>query len=165
MEEMNYYETEEGTPQGGIISPILCNIALNGLEQKIKEANPLKKGISQGVHIIRYADDMVVTGRTPEIAERNKKLISEFLTERGLEIHPDKTKITNIKEGFDFVGFDFKRMPHKGKLNKESEQNTVLIIKPTEKGVKKLKTVIKDIIKPNMKMGNIVRKANPILRG
>lgn len=165
MEEMNHYDTDEGTPQGGIISPILCNIALNGLEQEIKRANPLIKGISQGVHLIRYADDMVLTCRTPEIAERNKELISKFLQERGLELHPDKTKITNIKEGFDFLGFNFKRMPYRKKLNKQTEQDTVLIIKPSEKGIKKLKTTIREIIKPSMKMENIVREANPVLRG
>lgn len=165
MEEMNYSDTTEGTPQGGIISPVLCNVAMNGLEEEIKKANPLIKGISQGVHIIRYADDMIVTSRTPEIAERNKNLISEFLKVRGLELHPDKTKITNIKEGFDFLGFNFKRMPYNRKYNKETEQSTVLIIKPSDKGVKKLKATVKGIIRPDMKIENIIREANPVLRG
>lgn len=108
---MNFVETTQGTPQGGIISPTLCNIALNGIEKIIKEANPNKKGISAGVHIIRYADDMIITSRTEEIAMKNKKILAEFLQSRGLELNETKTLITNIKEGFDFLGFNIRRMP------------------------------------------------------
>lgn len=64
MEELNFLDSEQGTPQGGIMSPTLCNIALNGIEKLIKERNPNKKGISAGVHIIRYADDMIITGKS-----------------------------------------------------------------------------------------------------
>lgn len=110
MEEMNYVNTEEGTPQGGIISPILCNIALNGLEELIRKANPLKKGISPGVHVIRYADDMIITGKTQEIVNKNKDILREFLRERGLELNEKKTLVTHIKNGFDFLGFNIRRM-------------------------------------------------------
>jgi RNA-directed DNA polymerase len=109
MEELNYMSTEEGTPQGGIISPTLCNIALNGIEEKIKQANPSIKGISAGVHVIRYADDMIITGKTQEMAIKNKELLSTFLKERGLELNETKTLITHIKDGFDFLGFNIKR--------------------------------------------------------
>jgi len=68
---MNYMSTLEGTYQGGIISPTLCNVALNGLEEVIKKANPLRKGITPGVHIIRYADDMIITGKNKEIIINN----------------------------------------------------------------------------------------------
>jgi len=110
MEELNFTDTVEGTPQGGIISPTLCNIALNGIEELIMKANPLRRGISTGVHVIRYADDIIITARTPEIAINNKKLLSEFLTERGLSLSEKKTKVTNIKDGFDFLGFNIRRM-------------------------------------------------------
>lgn len=110
MEEMNYISVEEGTPQGGIISPILCNIALNGLEELIKKTNPLKKGISPGVHVIRYADDMIITGKTHDILIKNKKTLVEFLKERGLELNEKKTLITHIKDGFNFLGFNIRRM-------------------------------------------------------
>ena len=64
MEESNFIVTDVGTPQGGIMSPTLCNVALNGLEKVIRKANPLIKGISPGVHIIRYADDIIITSKT-----------------------------------------------------------------------------------------------------
>ena len=106
MEELNFTESTEGTPQGGIMSPTLSNIALNGIEEVIKKANPLIKGISQGVTLIRYADDMIITARTQESAIKNKEILSKFLAERGLELNEQKTKITHIKQGFDFVGFN-----------------------------------------------------------
>lgn len=165
LEELNYIQTDEGTPQGSIISPILCNVALNGLEKIIKEANPLIKGISQGVHIIRYADDMIVTSRTPEIAKKNREIIAKFLEERGLQLHPDKTKITHIKEGFDFLGFNFCRKPVRREINQDTDQETVLIIKPNEKGINNIMNKIKKFIKKDNPMEYIVKKVNPILRG
>ena len=107
---MKHIDTTEGTPQGGIISPVLCNIALNGLEKVIKENNPNKRGISQGVHVIRYADDIIITAKTREIAEKNRQILSEFLAERGLRLNEKKTVITHINSGFDFLGFNIRRM-------------------------------------------------------
>jgi RNA-directed DNA polymerase len=165
LENKIFTTTEEGTPQGGIISPILCNIALNGIEKIIMKANPLKKGISSGVHLIRYADDMVVTGKNEEICERNKKIIEEFLKSRGLNLNQTKTKLVHIKEGFDFLGFNIRRMEHDPRLNKSSDQDTVLIIKPSIKGIKKLKTSISEKIDKNKPIEGIIRDINPILRG
>lgn len=108
---MNYMETSEGTPQGGIISPTLCNIALNGIEKTIEGLYPAKRGISAGVHTIRYADDLVITGKNQEILIECKKAVAEFLTERGLELSEKKTRITHVDKGFDFLGFNFRRMP------------------------------------------------------
>jgi RNA-directed DNA polymerase len=110
MEELNFTDTIEGTPQGGIISPTLCNIALNGLEKQIANANPKKKGISSGVHLIRYADDMIITSKSQETALKNKLILENFLKERGLQLNETKTLITHIKEGFDFLGFNIRRM-------------------------------------------------------
>lgn len=109
MEALNFFETEEGTPQGGIMSPTLCNVALNGIEGRIREAVPKIKGISQGVHTIRYADDMVITGKSKEVAMRCKEILAKFLAERGLELNEKKTLITHVREGFDFLGFNIKR--------------------------------------------------------
>ena len=109
MEELNYLETEMGTPQGGIMSPTLSNVVLNGIEKLIKDSNPKIKGISPGVHVIRYADDMIITGKSKEIILHNKKILANFLAERGLELNENKTLITHIREGFDFLGFNIKR--------------------------------------------------------
>lgn len=165
MEQLNYIDTEEGTPQGGIISPTLCNIALNGIEKHIKDANPSKKGISSGVHVIRYADDMIITGKNQEIAIRNKQLLNEFLKERGLQLNEKKTLITHIKKGFDFLGFNIRRMKWNPKLNNATDQETVLVIKPSEKGIKKLKWTISKVITMNKPLVKIISEINPILRG
>lgn len=165
MEEMNYIEIEEGTSQGGIMSPTLCNIALNGIEEMIKKANPLKEGISPGVHVIRYADDMIITGRTPEIIMKNKQILSEFLMERGLHLNEKKTLVTNIKDGFDFLGFNIRRMTWNTNLNQETDQETVLIIKPSKKGINKLKESLKEKISMNKPIEKIISEVNPILRG
>jgi len=73
-----FEETVEGTPQGGIISPTLCNVALNGMEDMVRSIWPLKRGISAGVHIIRYADDIIVTGKNWEILKVVKEKVEEF---------------------------------------------------------------------------------------
>lgn len=165
MEELNYINTDEGTPQGGIMSPTLCNVALNGIEDVIKKANPLKKGISPGVHVIRYADDMIITSKTREIAMKNKGILGKFLIERGLELNENKTLVTHIKTGFDFLGFNIRRMTWNPKFNQDTDQETVLVIKPSSKGVKKLMKSISKIITMNKPLVKIIAEANPVLRG
>lgn len=165
MEELNFIRTTDGTPQGGIISPTLCNIALNGIEELIRKSNPLKKGISPGVHVIRYADDMIITGRTPEVIMKNKLILSEFLKDRGLHLNEKKTLVTNIKDGFDFLGFNIRRMTWNAALNQETDQDTVLIIRPSKKGIDKLKNSIREKISMNKPIEKIISEINPILRG
>jgi RNA-directed DNA polymerase len=165
LEELNYTASLEGTPQGGIMSPTLCNIALNGIEKTMKKANPLIRGISPGVHIIRYADDMVITAKSQEIAIHCKSILSKFLAERGLSLNENKTLITHIKEGFDFLGFNIKRMKWNPRYNDKTDQETVLIIKPSKKGISKLKNKIREIIKMNSPIIKIIKEINPVLRG
>lgn len=165
MEELNYIDTTEGTPQGGIISPVLCNIALNGLESKMKETFPLKKGISSGIHLIRYADDMIITGKSEEILYKAKNVVIKFLIERGLQLNEEKTRIVNIKEGFDFLGFNLKRMKKNPTFNELNDQTTVLVIKPSKKGITKFKDNIRRIIKRNRPFISIIKRVNPIIRG
>jgi len=109
MEELNFTGSTEGTPQGGVMSPTLGNIALDGIEKVIKDAHPMRKGISPGVHVIRYADDIIITSKTQEMAVKNKEILANFLAERGLSLSEDKTAITHIKSGFDFLGFNIRR--------------------------------------------------------
>lgn len=165
MEKGHIMETDQGTPQGGIISPTLCNIALNGIEKVILKANPYKKGISSGVHVIRYADDIIITGKDENICEKNKEILREFLKERSLELNELKTRITHIKKGFDFLGFNVRRMIYNPRLNKPTDQETVLIIKPAKKGINKLKENIRTKIDKNKPIDAIIRDVNPILRG
>ena len=122
MEQGDWHETDEGTPQGGIISPILANMALDGMEGMLAERfmlspsgkyNPQKAGMSKA-HLVRYADDFVVTAKTPEVAQEARKLVEAFLAERGLELSEEKTLVTHIDDGFDFLGWNFRK--YGGKL-------------------------------------------------
>lgn len=169
IEKGVYKKTNEGTPQGGIISPMLCNIALNGLEKAAINAAPLaRRGERNKIHLTCYADDFVCTSADKNILEKEvKEGISEFLTGRGLEFKASKTRIVNINEGFDFLGFTFQRKPWNHKFNnaKESQQGRVLIIKPKKSKIQQLKDDLKKIITPNKPIQVIIKDANPKLRG
>ncbi|MEB3278053.1 MAG: group II intron reverse transcriptase/maturase [Lyngbya sp.] len=108
---------ETGTPQGGVVSPLLANIGLHGLEEHIKIINP-KLGI------IRYADDFIVTAKDKESLEQVLILIKQWLSNRGLEISEEKTRIVNINEGFDFLGFNLRH--YNGKLLIKPQKEKVL---------------------------------------
>ena len=114
--------TEAGTPQGGVVSPLLANIALHGMEQRIKEYAATWKGIKvnnkKTLSLIRYADDFVIIHERLEIVERCKHIISEWLAEYDLEIKPEKTQIVHTlkhhngkKPGFNFLGFNIRQYP------------------------------------------------------
>ena len=105
------FPTDEGTPQGGVISPILANMALDGIQKVLSDrfhTNRLGKidlrfKNAHKVNLVRYADDFIVTAATPEIAEEAKMLIRDFLGTRGLELSEEKTLITHIDNGFDLL--------------------------------------------------------------
>lgn len=154
------FPTEEGTPQGGIISPVLANMTLDGLEAMLKEK--YKRIDSKGqsyypkVHVVRYADDFIVTGRTKEIlAEEILPLIREFLAVRGLTLSEEKTKITHIDEGFDFLGYNIRK--YNGKL----------LIKPSKDSLKRLMSKVREIVDNNksVKQESLIRLLNPIITG
>ena len=120
---------------GGVISPILANMALDGMEKVLeKEFHLSQKGkVSMcvrrrtQVNFIRYADDFVVTASTPEVAQRAKQILTEFLKTRGLELSQEKTLISHIDNGFDFLGWTFRKF-----------NNGKLITKPSKKSIKNL---------------------------
>ncbi len=108
------HRTEEGTPQGGIISPTLANITLNGLEtglQKfLRKQLGAKGALKVKVNLVRYADDFVVTGDSKEILETMvRPWVATFLRERGLQLSEEKTSIVHIDQGFDFLGWNFRK--------------------------------------------------------
>jgi RNA-directed DNA polymerase len=127
--EKNLYHTDRGTPQGGIISPILANITLDGIESILDEQYPDMK-----VHFIRYADDFMVTAPSKEVAEEICELIRIFLTERGLELSESKTLITHINDGFDFLGWSFRKY------------DGILLIKPSRESIRKVTDTIPYVI-------------------
>jgi RNA-directed DNA polymerase len=164
-------ETLEGTPQGGVISPALCNIALNGLQEEIRKIYPsLKriKGETCKVQMVRYADDLVITGTSKEILKNVLTTIQNFLAERGLTTKTSKTRIVNANQGFNFLGFEIKRRKHNPKLNntkKDKARVEALVIRPTKDKIDALKEKIREIIDPNKPIETIARDLNPVLRG
>ncbi len=149
------YATEMGTPQGGICSPTLANGVLDGLEEVVRNSAKTKFAGSQ-LHVVRYADDFIVTAHNRETLEENvKPAIEQFLLQRGLTLSPEKTKISHINEGFDFLGFEVKKHQEK------------LIIKPTKDGVKKFVTSIRELIKAKQhaKTIDLIRALNQKIRG
>jgi RNA-directed DNA polymerase len=107
--------TEAGTPQGGICSPVLANLTLDGLEAKLREKYPKASQASRKakVNLVRFADDFIITGSSKELLENEiKPLVEEFMRERGLELSEEKTHITHIEDGFDFLGQNCKGQRH-----------------------------------------------------
>lgn len=146
------YPSHKGVPQGGIISPMLANMALDGLESTIKSAVPRRSR----VNFVRYADDFIVTGKSKRILENNiKPVIEQFLSERGLELSREKTFITYIKDGFKFLGQSFRK------------HGRVLHITPSEEGVLTLKRKLGDLIRKHVgaPMPVMIKKLNETLRG
>jgi len=156
MEKNNLYPTEEGTPQGGIISPVLANMTMDGLEKQIRETFPRWLHSYPLINFARYADDFIVTGRTKEILEEKVlPLIEQFMQERGLEISREKTKITSIEEGFDFLGQNVRKY------------NGRLLTKPSKKNVKAFLTKVREIIKEHRAApaGLLIVRLNPVIQG
>src|SRR6266852_2605349 len=161
MERHVLHPTEEGTPQGGIISPVLANQTLDGLEKKLNERYPKpKSGYNAKVNFVRYADDFIVTGISKELLEKEvKPLVEQFMSERGLTLSPEKTVITPIEEGFDFLGQNVRKYKT-GKRHK-------LLITPSKKNVKAFLEKIREIVKANKALpaGKLIAKLNPVIRG
>jgi len=151
--------TEAGTPQGGIISPTLANMALDGLEKVLAErfgAKASKKARKHKVYMTRYADDFVISGTSKELLENEvKPVVEAFLAERGLRLSQEKTHVTHIEEGFDFLGWNVRR--YRGKL----------LIKPSSKNVKAFYRKVAEVISTNKqaKQENLIRRLNPMIRG
>jgi RNA-directed DNA polymerase len=122
LEYGTLHATLEGTPQGAVCSPVLANIALDGLDAVLRR---LKLPGGRGrLHLVRYADDFVVVAPTRDLLEQAQPIISAWLAERGLELHPEKTQIVAIDQGFPFLGFHLRR--YKGKLLIKPQKEKVL---------------------------------------
>lgn len=148
------HSTKVGTPQGGVISPTLLNITLSGLEKAVHSVskNPRKDRL----YVVTYADDFIITGVTQKVlTDSVKPKVEAFLRERGLTLSERKTKITNINEGFDFLGANFRK--YRGRL----------IRQPAKENVKAFLADIRKTIRENkmVKTENLIRLLNPKIRG
>ncbi|WHQ99743.1 group II intron reverse transcriptase/maturase [Klebsiella pneumoniae] len=160
MEEGTFNNIDAGTPQGGIISPVLANICLDGLERKFHDhaltRKTTRKGNKNKVNYVRFADDFICTGASKELLEQVvMPIVKEFMLERGLTLSEEKTTITHIDEGFDFLGQNIRK--YKGKL----------LIKPSKKNLKVFLHKIRTAIEANKTVtaAKLITILNPLIRG
>ncbi len=157
IDKKQWFPTDTGTPQGGIASPLIANMVLDGLEDVImRHACPKPYRNPNHVHFIRYADDFVVTCNNREYLEAEiKPIITKFLAERGLELSPEKTLITNISDGFDFLGFNIRKYKHK------------CLTKPKKDSVLSVYSKMNDVVNSYSSKSQLelILKLSPIIRG
>jgi len=173
-----YMASEMGTPQAGVISPLLANIALTGMEEVV---NSIPRQAREILVLIRYADNFVVIGDDLEKVKRAKRVIEKFLQDIGLEISAQNTRICHSKEkldgeapGFDFLGFNIRQVPrgkHRAARHGSIHYGHRLVIKPSDKATKTFKTKVNALIKTatnkvNQKRAlSIISTLKPVIRG
>lgn len=154
------FPTETGTPQGGIASPALANMTLDGLADILRQRFPRKQvdGIRTcpKVNLVRYADDFIITGSTKELLEMEvRPLVEQFMHDRGLQLSPEKTRITHITQGFDFLGQHLRVFGGK------------LVIQPSKKNTHAFLEKVRQLIKVNANgdQAALIKTLNPMIRG
>ncbi|MDD1427221.1 group II intron reverse transcriptase/maturase [Dolichospermum sp. ST_sed9] len=176
--------TSEGTPQGGVISPLLANIALHGLENRIKKYAEILPGNKQdnltNLNLIRYADDFVVLHKDKAVVQRCREIISEWLADIGLELKPEKTRLTHTlnhelsedgKAGFDFLGHHIQHYPAGRYRSNRNGHGKILgfntLITPSAKASKAHIEEIGRIIKKHRSspQAALIKDLNPVIRG
>ncbi|MDJ0569317.1 MAG: group II intron reverse transcriptase/maturase [Pleurocapsa sp. MO_192.B19] len=173
---------QEGTPQGGVISPLLANIALHGMEKRIKEYAATWKGGKRdnqsSLSLIRYADDFLIIHENLEVIEQCQKIINDWLAEYDLELKPEKTRIAHTlkthndeKPGFNFLGFNIRQYPvGKYQSGKNAQGKTLgfkTLIKPSDESIKRHYAQIAEVIRRHNSAPQeaLISKLNPIIRG
>jgi RNA-directed DNA polymerase len=184
MENQNFIEST-GTPQGSIVSPLLCNIALHGLEKELGVKKSSHNYVIGPRLLVRYADDFLILCTSYDEAKRTLIQVGSALKIRELELAQNKTRIVHLKDGFDFLGYTIqlvssygtrpeKLFIHKGILdNSVNDYHIVdpnkaqILIKPSKKSVENFKSNIKEIFTKNRqtKPSNLIKTLNPVLRG
>ena len=167
LENDVFYRTRTGTPQGGLLSPLLANIALHGMEKalgityryrtRIKNDEIYEFTESMGDYrVVRYADDFLVFAQSKDEIMEAFELLKPYLDERGLILSEDKTHITHISEGFDFLGFNCRRY-----------NDGVSRTKPSKDSIRRFVEKIKDIFKSchGHNINTLIKRLNPVIRG
>jgi RNA-directed DNA polymerase len=164
------FPSKEGIPQGGVISPLLANIALHGMEKEIKEI--------KGAALIRYADDFVILHENLEKLEKCKEIIEKWLSKLDLELKPSKTRITHTlneykgqKPGFDFLGFNIRQYKvgkyQSGKSTNKEKLGFKTVIKPSDKSTKEHYQNLAEIIRNHnaAPQAALISRINSVIRG
>ncbi|MGB8382557.1 MAG: reverse transcriptase domain-containing protein, partial [Dermatophilaceae bacterium] len=160
IEEGRFAPTEEGTPQGGVISPLLLNVALHGMEQaagvRYQTAGAHAGATVPGSPVlIRYADDLVALCHTRDEAEQVKERLAAWLTPKGLTFNEDKTRIVTLDDGFDFLGVTVRR------------QSGKLLIKPSKAALRRIRERLRTELRAlqGANAAAVLVRLNPIIRG
>jgi RNA-directed DNA polymerase len=159
LEKHVWFATTEGTPQGGIVSPALANWTLDGLQRLLDDhfaQTPKPRRINK-VHLVRYADDFLITGTSKELLrDQVQPLVAHFLKERGLELSHEKTQITHVEDGFDFLGQNVRRY-----------DNGKVLTKPSSPSVKTFLAKIQETIdrSGSLTAGEMIRRLNQQIKG
>ncbi len=144
FEDCRYWTPEQGSPQGSVLSPLLANLYLDGLDKELE---------ARGIAFVRYADDFVLLCETRQEAEEGLQCVQEWCAANRLQLHPEKTRLLEVtaKEGFDFLGYHFRAANHW----------------PSEKGRKNLRTKLRPKLKRNngRSLEKTIELINPVLRG
>ncbi len=181
IDEIQWFPTEEGTPQGGVIWPLLANIALHGMENIVREYARTLKGDKvrneQAISLIRYADDFVIIHENLEVIKQCQEIVSSWLTEIGLELQPSKTKISHTlneyegQVGFDFLGFTVRQFPagkhQSGKNSNGKRLGFKTLIKPSNTKIKLHINKLNEIVREHKSSPQIelIKELNPVIRG
>ena len=168
MEEREFHATESGTPQGGVVSPVLLNVALHGMEEALTDrrySTKFRRMVAgpAGRAFIRYADDFVVLCESKEDAEKCRDILTTWLAPRGLQLSEEKTKIVHATQGFDFLGFNVRRY----RTPKSTRSGFKTIIKPSKASVIKLRRRLKADWRSTRgaSTAGAIAKLNPVIRG
>ncbi|HEY9612774.1 group II intron reverse transcriptase/maturase [Allocoleopsis sp.] len=185
MDGKELFPTSEGTPQGGVISPLLANVALHGMENRIKQyvgslkyLDKNKKNRMDSVSLIRYADDCVILHKDLTVVQGCQTIIADWLKDMGLELKPSKTRLAhtvnpveNEKPGFNFLGFNIRQFSvgkyHSGKSTQGELLGFKTIITPSQEKVKVHYDKIADVISSHKALPQavLIQHLNPIIRG
>ena len=166
VEREAFTPTEEGTPQGGVISPLLLNVALHGLEEAAGvryHTTGSRSGtttVAGTPILVRYADDMIVCCHTRRQAEQVKARLADWLAPRGLAFNEDKTRIVHLDDGVDFLGFTLRRYRHR-------DDPAKLLITPSREAVRRIRKRLADEARTlrGSNAGAVIARLNPIIRG
>jgi len=162
METGVFHEAEAGTPQGGVVSPLLANIALHGMEDALGVRRDSAGATRSARAVVRYADDFVVFCESRTDAERVVRILREWLAVRGLILSEEKTRIVHLTEGFDFLGFTIRHYP-----NRSAPSGYKLLITPSRESVAKIRTKLRDQWRTlhGANIQAVLRALTPIVRG
>jgi RNA-directed DNA polymerase len=163
VEAERLYPTEAGVPQGGVISPLLLNVALHGMEQALGMAYT-PKGVRRGTYaLVRYADDLVVFSPTYEKVVEAQHLLSTWLGTRGLRLSGEKTHIRHLREGFNFWGFNIRHYP----TPNSSRSGYKRLIKPSPDSIRQIKRKLKGLWRKHVGSPTValIHEMNPVIRG